>query len=88
MRETRPSGSEGGGTQPNESSLPLFTERTLAFQSLLFLRHPDIQSDVWAIPPPREYDTPGIRFDQLDEPLITGGRLDAGWHRLARFGAL
>jgi hypothetical protein len=24
MRETRPSGSEGGGTQPNESSLPLF----------------------------------------------------------------
>ncbi len=24
MREIRPSGSEGGGTQPNESSLPLF----------------------------------------------------------------
>ncbi len=24
---------------------------TLAFESLLFLRHPDIQSDVWATPP-------------------------------------
>ena len=27
------------------------TEGALAFQSLLFLRHPDIQSDVWATPP-------------------------------------
>ena len=25
-------------------------EETLDFQSLLFLRHPDIQSDVWATP--------------------------------------
>ena len=29
------------------------TEETLAFQHLLFLRHPDIPSDVWATPPPR-----------------------------------
>ena len=29
------------------------TEETPAFQSLLFLRHPDIQSDVWATLPPR-----------------------------------
>ncbi len=41
------------------------TEETLAFQSLLFLRHPDIQSDVWATPPgrstprsPTNWDTP------------------------------
>ena len=27
------------------------TEKAPAFQSLLFLRHPDIQSDVWATPP-------------------------------------
>ena len=26
------------------------TEDTFAFQPLLFLRHPDIQSDVWATP--------------------------------------
>ena len=26
------------------------TEETLALQSVLFLRHPDIQSDVWATP--------------------------------------
>ena len=26
------------------------TEDALTFQTLLFLRHPDIQSDVWATP--------------------------------------
>ena len=26
MREIRPSGSEGGGTEPNRSSLPLFAK--------------------------------------------------------------
>ncbi len=30
------------------------TGDTFAFQSHLFLRHPDIQSDVWATPPHRE----------------------------------
>ena len=28
------------------------TEDSLTFLALLFLRHPDIQSDVWATPPP------------------------------------